>query len=255
MTQDQLLESQQLYERVSELEQLKSDMIRIAAHDLRNPLNIISGFTELILDGDGLPERERDQLEHVYRAAGRMQTLVVDILSLDRIERLHEGGYNKLDLVELVQNVYESHEVKAEKINYRLELPDYLVSVQGDAPQLREAISNFVGNALKYTPDGGSVTVRLVVEESQAIFEVEDTGYGIPEDAQAKLFEPFYRVKDKDTRNIEGTGLGLHLVKNIIERHNGRVFVHSTYGQGSTFGFRIDLDTASEDDQSELVST
>ena len=230
-------------------------MIRIAAHDLRNPLNIISGFSELLLENEDIPGHERDQIEHIFRASGRMQTLVADILSLDRIERLQEGGYDRLNFAELVQQVFETFEVKAEHKTYSLELPDHPVEVQGDAPQLREAISNFIGNALKYTPDGGSVTVRLTIEGEEAIFDVVDTGYGIPAEVQSRLFEPFFRVKDKETRNIEGTGLGLHLVKNIIERHNGTVFVHSVHGVGSTFGFRLHLDTASQDDQSELVTT
>jgi two-component system, OmpR family, sensor histidine kinase ResE len=93
--------------------------------------------------------------------------------------------------------------------------------------------------------------------DNQAIFEVIDTGYGITKEAQERLFEPFYRVKDKETRQIEGTGLGLHLVKNIIERHNGTMFVESVYGEGSTFGFRLTLAAASKDTngQTELMAT
>lgn len=258
MSVAQLNESQQLYERVSQLEQVKTDMIRIAAHDLRNPLNIVSGFTELLLDNDEVPEHERSQLEHIFRASQRMQNMVADILSLDRIERLQEGGYEKaVNLSSLIETTYKAHEVKAEQHEYRLQVPEAPVHVRGDEPQLREAISNLVGNAIKYTPTGGTVTVSLQCNENTAVFEVIDTGYGIPEDAQARLFEPFYRVKDKETRQIEGTGLGLHLVKNIIERHNGQMFVKSVHGEGSTFGFRLDIAADSEDesDTTEVMAT
>ncbi len=258
MSVDQLAESRQLYERVSELEQLKTDMIRIAAHDLRNPLNIVSGFAEILLENEDFPQQQRDQIQHIFRASQRMQNLVVDILSLDRIERLQEGGYDSsVDLVQLVASTYKTYEIKAEKHDYQLVVPDQPIDVLGDEPQLREAVSNLIGNALKYTPEGGSVMVRLQVVENQAVFEVVDTGYGITKDAQARLFEPFYRVKDKETRHVEGTGLGLHLVKNIVERHNGHMFVESVHGEGSTFGFRLDIAEAQSDtnDETELVAT
>jgi signal transduction histidine kinase len=111
--------------------------------------------------------------------------------------------------------------------------------VKGDIAQLREAMDNLIGNAIKYTPDKGSITVRLRVNGDSAIFEVKDSGIGIPKDQQARLFQPFFRVKSSETAKIEGTGLGLHLVKNIVERHQGKMRVHTVYGEGSTFGFEI----------------
>jgi two-component system phosphate regulon sensor histidine kinase PhoR len=100
-------------------------------------------------------------------------------------------------------------------------------------------VDNLIGNAIKYTPENGAVTVRLSSEAGGIIFEVEDTGFGIPADRQARLFQPFYRVKTAETRRVEGTGLGLHLVKNIVERHHGRIRFHSEYGKGSVFGFEL----------------
>jgi signal transduction histidine kinase len=97
----------------------------------------------------------------------------------------------------------------------------------------------FVVDAIKFKPGNGTITITMENDGEAVIFEVIDTGYGIPEDMQSRLFQPFYRAKTRETANIEGTGLGLHLVKNIIERHNGRMIFRSRYKEGSTFGFQI----------------
>jgi signal transduction histidine kinase len=119
-----------------------------------------------------------------------------------------------------------------------------LPPVMGDAVRLKQALSNLVGNAIKYTPDAGRVWVRLTRDDQRVVFEVQDTGYGISKAAQAKLFQRFYRAKTRGTENIEGTGLGLSLVKAVIEQHGGRVSVASDEGQGSTF--RAELPIANQ---------
>jgi len=113
------------------------------------------------------------------------------------------------------------------------------VVIEADPAQMREAVDNLIGNALKYTPPGGSVTLRLTERSGHAVFEVEDTGPGIPDELQPRLFTPFFRARAAETAAVEGTGLGLHLVKNIVERHGGKMRFHSTYGRGSMFGFEI----------------
>lgn len=242
VSRKQYAELQELYNRVSELEQLKTDMIRIAAHDLRNPINVVSGFAELMLDNGSLPQREHEQIQHMYQAARRMQKMVGDILSLERITQIQAGAAREtFDLAELVSQIYQAHRPSAQEHDFQLDAPDKRVLVDGDVPQIREAVVNLVTNALKYTPAGGKITMQLHTTRTHVKFEVVDTGYGIPEDMQARLFQPFFRARSQKTRHIEGTGLGLHLVKNIIERHNGRLYVHSVYGEGSTFGFELPL--------------
>ncbi len=249
ISQGQLVELRQLYERLSHLEQLKTDMIRMAAHDLRSPLGIITGFSELLLETADLPPRAAEQAEHIHRAGDRMHQLITNILSLDRIEQLdNPAEYHKLELVDLVKVVFDDHRLLATERQLNLHLQTSRARIKADTPQIREAIANLLTNAIKYTPDNGEITVSLYVTDQDAIFEVTDNGYGIPPELQADIFKPFFRVQSAETRAIDGTGLGLHLVKSIIERHNGTLHFQSTYGQGSTFGFRLPLINADTDE-------
>lgn len=118
-------------------------------------------------------------------------------------------------------------------------LPHEPLIIMADPAQLHEAVFNLVENAVKYTPEGGLVHVELSIEQGDAVFKVQDTGYGIPEDQQKKLFEPGFRAQSEETENITGTGWGLYLVKGIVERHGGEMIFHSEYRKGSTFGFRL----------------
>jgi len=243
VSQQQLTELKDLYARVSGLEQLKTDMIRIAAHDLRNPLSAILGFASLLGDGTLAP-RQQEYAKVIEKSAHRMHKIITDILSLQRIEAMQSSAIQSIaNLREIIDKSYHDHQELAQikSQDYKLHLPDGSVIVPGDAPQLKEAADNLVSNAIKYTPDGGQVIVRLIDGAGFARVEVEDHGFGIPEELQEHLFQPFYRARTEETRDIDGTGLGLHLVKNIIERHNGDMIFKSVYGKGSTFGFRLPL--------------
>jgi signal transduction histidine kinase len=243
----QVVELQELYRRVSELEKLKSDMIRMASHDLRNPLTNVMAAVEL-LRSDVPPEffeHKRDVFDIIQQSIGRMRNITTDILSVERIEQMTLGEGKVFDLYTTLQRVYREYEPQAAQKQLKLswEASGEPVFVSGDEAQLYEVATNLVNNAIKYTPSGGDVrmVLRIDEDEEKAIFEVVDTGYGIPDTQQENLFRPFYRATTKETRNIEGTGLGLHLVKSIIQRHSGKVRFRSVYKQGSTFGFELPL--------------
>lgn len=231
-------ERETLLSRITDLEQLKSDMIRVAAHDLRAPLSIVMGYAGL-LDGDDLTPSQHDFVEQISAGAMRMERMIRDILSLERIEAYASGQQEPVNLTPMVQKAFEERRLQAEQKDqtYSLTLPQQPVVVMGDAVQLREAVDNLIGNAIKYTPQSGHVMVRLT---DTGRFEVEDTGCGIPENQQKSLFSPFFRARTAETQNIEGTGLGLHLVKRIIERHKGKMHFRSEYGKGSVFGFQLE---------------
>jgi PAS domain S-box-containing protein len=252
-TADQLDELQRLYERVTKLEELKTDMIRIASHDLRNPLMVVVSNLGLLraeltshLEKDLVPPSATlDYIESIQTASNRMRKIITDILSLERIEEAaQEAHRSRMDLKPLVQRAYDDlgslARIKAHDYRLSIEAVGQL-EVNGDEVQLFEALTNLIGNAIKYTPDGGRVLVSLTQENGQVLFRVQDSGIGIREQQQARLFQPFFRARSPETRDIEGTGLGLHLVKNIIERHEGEMFFESVYQQGSTFGFALPL--------------
>jgi signal transduction histidine kinase len=231
-------ELQALYEQVSELEQLKSDMLRIASHDLKNPVSTIRGYLDLLqLDAEMLSPDHRQYVAVMIRMTDRIQGLIADILTLERFQ--HGMTFEPIDVRELALRVVQDHQAQAERKSVAIEseIPEEPFPIQADPAQMREAIVNLVSNAIKYTPAGGHVHVKLEKTDSAFVFEVSDTGYGIPEAMQPNLFQPFFRAITDDIREIEGTGLGLHLVKNIVERHGGRF--------GSTaFTTRLRLRTA-----------
>jgi signal transduction histidine kinase len=187
-----------------------------------------------------------------------MQRITSGILSLERIEQMaRQHSHEQFDLTDLIKQTIREHRSDARIRSQKLQvnLPDTRLHIQGDPIQLHEAIANLISNAIKYTPDGGDITISLTTEANLIQVRVADTGYGIPEAQQKRLFSPFYRARIKETKSIEGTGLGLHLVKNIIERHRGEMYLSSTYGKGSTFGFDLPLsDESSSDSTSETVA-
>ncbi|MCC6614566.1 MAG: PAS domain S-box protein [Anaerolineae bacterium] len=246
LSQTQLVTLQELYDKVRGLEQIKTDMIRIAAHDLRNPLSAAMGYAEMISRGPegSLSNDQEEYVAMLNNSLRAIQKIITDILSLQRIEALQErANYERVDLSQLAQSVFTSNQItaQAKELNFKIELPSQPVIVCGDSTQLREALDNLIHNAIKYTPEKGSVRVTLATAGNQLTLDVTDTGYGIPEQLQERLFQPFFRAKTAQTRNIDGTGLGLHLVKNIIDRHSGKMHFRSKLGEGSTFGFEMPL--------------
>jgi signal transduction histidine kinase len=236
---EQLRERDALLSQLRELEQLKTDMIRIAVHDLKNPLNVIHGFADLLKEQVGATEREF--IVHIQGAVRDMNRIVVDILSMERIEEMARSGVTeRVWLAGEVRRGIDAFQFQALEAEVTLETAiDNNTYVIGDSTQLLEAIRNLLGNAIRYTPKGGHITVTVVREDNEVVFTVQDTGYGIPEQFHARIFQPFYRAVTPQTEHIKSTGLGLHIVKNIVARHHGRLIFASVYQQGSTFGFAL----------------
>ncbi len=243
-------EIQTLFEKVNKLEQLKSDMIRMAAHDLRAPLAVFVTNVDVLtmkLEAENSFISKEDLCEHLddmRNATKRMRRIIDDILSLERIEQnAQHAEYSPVELTPMVEGLFRDYQSQAKEksLIFTLKCVPTALHILGDIAQLREAIANLISNAIKYTPEGGVVDVRVSTQGDYARFEVIDSGYGIPKDKQASLFQPFYRAKSKQTRHIEGTGLGLYLVKNVIDRHHGTLIFKSTEGKGSLFGFEIPM--------------
>ena len=242
--QKQLDALKENHDKITQLEQLKTDMIRIAAHDLNNPLGAIK--LNLSILKRLATEEQMDKMimlsERIEQASEKMERITQDILSLERIEQLaNEANVLlpmdvKAQVEEVVTGVGDFARQKSITVQMDIDGSDTLY-IQGDSTQIHEAMTNLVHNAIKYTPVGGEVRVNLTNETDRIMFMVVDNGYGIPKDRQERLFQPFYRVKTSETEEILGTGLGLHIVKNIVERHKGEIIFESVAGEGSTFGF------------------
>jgi signal transduction histidine kinase len=232
-----------LYRAMQELDILKTQMLRMASHDLRNPLMLISGYTD-ILELSATPDQQ-EMINIIRDATKRMLAIIRDVLD---IEQVRSGKFEMapFGFDEMVAALALEYEVHAQQANHTfvVEMPNDEIHVNGNRAQLREAVSNLLSNAMKYTPPGGTITLRLVAKDGRAILSVTDTGYGIPPEGQKSLFQPFYRVKSAETADIPGTGLGLSLVKAVVEAHGGRISFETAVGKGSTF--TIDLPLISE---------
>ncbi len=226
-----------------ELDELKSEFVATVSHDLRAPLTFMRGYTTMLPMVGDLNEKQREYVEKILHGVSQMSGLIDDVLDLGRIEAgvglerrpCHLGAI----MVEAVDSMRARATAKG--LTLRMEPAENMAVVAGDAALLRQAITNLVDNAIKYTSSGGTVTVNLAVHNDQAVIRVTDTGIGIAPDDQVRLFEKFYRVKRRDTASIQGTGLGLAIVKSIVERHGGKVWVDSDLDQGSAFYIGLPL--------------
>ncbi len=233
-----------LYTEISALENLKSEMIRMASHDLRSPIANATGYLEL-LEMELQNIKTEDMvifMDSIRRSLKSMGNLVDNLLTLERVESQRNQPWETLRFDDLIRAVFDELLASANLKRQQM-LLDVLpgnYEVRGHRTQLQQAVANLVSNAVKYTPDEGRVTVRLEPEGEVGLhFVVIDTGYGIPEDRQERIFQRFYRAKQPGTEHISGTGLGLSLVKTVVERHGGEVYFTSQFGEGSRFGFRL----------------
>jgi PAS domain S-box-containing protein len=232
-------------ERLEELDALKDEFVASVSHELRTPLTSIQGYLELVLDGDPgeLSDEQRQHLTTVSRNSERLLRLVSDLLFVaqtdaGKLELIVED----VDLARLARESVESARPPAAAKGIRLEVSaDELPLLRGDRARLAQLLDNLVSNALKFTLDGGSVTVSLVRAGDNAVLEVRDTGIGIPSAEQAQLFERFFRTRGATERAIPGTGLGLSIVRTIAESHGGSIGFESVEGTGTVFRVELPL--------------
>jgi len=216
---------------------VRADMILTTSHELRNPINLASGALELLEKYLEAPTAlQRESLDLAKLGIERASALIGDLLDLECIERRVGMRLGRCDCAVLLNSIGLEFRLWAQDHGRALQMhvPDRPLRVWGDERLLQQVMSNLVDNALKYTPPGGCVTVDARAEAGQVILKVSDTGPGIPLDAQSYVFERFYRLSDQPDE-VKGAGLGLTIVKSIVEQHGGRVWVTSQPGQGSTF--------------------
>ncbi len=232
-------------ERLRELDRLKDEFIALVSHELRTPLTSIRGYTELLLDGEAgdLTADQRQFLGIVERNSHRLLHLVGDLLFLAQVEAgklVLDVGV--LDLTALASESVETARPQAEAKGITLTLAAGPVPlIDGDRSRVAQLLDNLVSNAIKFTPEGGRVDVRVRTHGDEAILEVRDSGMGIPAREQEFLFQRFFRTTRATEQAIQGTGLGLAISKAIVEAHSGRITVASEEGAGAAFHVAIPL--------------
>jgi signal transduction histidine kinase len=223
----------------------KSEFLANMSHELRTPLNAILGYSELIIDNiyGEVPDAIREVLERVEKNGRHLLNLINDVLDLSKIEAgrliLSLNDYSMLDIV---QTTFASVEALAmeKKLNLDMNVPTDLVNGKGDGQRIAQVILNLLGNAIKFT-DQGEVSVDVSIYNESFLVSVEDTGPGLSETDQQKIFEEFQQADGSSTREKGGTGLGLSISKKIVEMHGGTIGVDSTLGKGSKFWFKIPI--------------
>ncbi len=221
---------------IKELDRLKSDFIHTVSHDLRSPLTAILGYTELIERTGPLNQNQQDFLHRLQGSVQHITSLVNDLLDLGRLEAGFDTRREAVQLESVLKYALDMFDTQIKKKDIKLttDIVSTLLPLRANPIRIRRMLDNLLGNAIKYTPDGGSVNVSMSMQDHQIILKVEDTGPGIPAEEQSNIFEKFYRATNAPG-GVEGSGLGLAIVKSIVTSHQGRVWVESTVGKGSTF--------------------
>ncbi len=221
----------------------KSDFISSVSHELRTPLTSVKGFSSLLVDEKfgKLPEKARERLMKIDDNVDKLMHIVNTLLDISRIESgKMEVKIAPFEITKIIKDLgdFLSPQLDAKKINLNLNLPGSL-TVYMDKNLIERVLINLINNAIKFTPEEGSITVECKQQNSQAIVSVADTGYGISKEDLPKIFEEFYRVNNPAIRQIKGSGLGLSLVKRIIDTHKEKIWVESEVNKGTKFYFTL----------------
>lgn len=226
-------------------EELQNTFISVISHELKTPVSIIKGYAETLQreDANWSQETLRDGLRVIEEEADRLANQIQDLLD---VSRFLAGGLH-LDLTDwslplLAREVVQGFAAQTDdRFEFELRLPDDFPPVHADYERIRMVLTNLVSNAVKYSPDGGTIRIGGKAEEDMAIIYVADQGIGIPPEEQQRIFQRFYRVDNRLRRETQGTGIGLYLTRSIVEAHGGRIWVESQVGHGSRFLFTLPL--------------
>jgi signal transduction histidine kinase len=227
------------------IQKLQTDFVSLASHSLRTPLSAIKWFVEMLQSGSAgkLSPKQKQFLQHIYESNERMIGLVNDLLEVSRID----GGRMALRpepvrLERVLEEVLEENasELKSKRIKASLTIATTpLPPVYVDARKIRHVIANLIRNAMHYTPAGGSIVCSVKPDSSKVSVEIKDSGFGIPQAEQGKVFQKFFRGSNAVAVDANGTGLGLYIVKGIIEGSGGKISFTSKEGKGTTFSFTL----------------
>ncbi len=234
-------ELRRVNEELRGLDRLKSEFVSMVSHELRSPLTNISGAVELLLDS-GAEVDEKRMLEVIGEESARLARLVQGILDVSRIEaRKLDLKRERVDILPLLQRVVVNLQGSTSLHQFVLPHADSLPRVWGDEDRIAQIFFNLLDNAVKYSPQGGKITVTAEAEGKEMVISVTDQGLGISDKEKERLFKKFHRVNASDSREAYGHGLGLYITKGLAEAQGGRIWVESSLGKGSIFSFTLPL--------------
>ena len=227
--------------RAHEIDQMKSELVSTVSHELRTPLSSVLGFTELLLTKDLKEERRKKYLQTIHKEAKRLTNLINDFLDIQRMETGRQEYHTEsCRMDEIAMDVVSrfGHE-KKHNIYLVDEAPD--IRIAADRQRLEQVLTNLIGNAVKFMPGGGNIEIKLCNRDGKLVTSIHDEGLGIPKEHIGKLFTKFQRIDNSERRKIGGTGLGLAISKEIIDHHNGDIWIDSEEGTGTTVSFSLPL--------------
>lgn len=227
--------------REREVDKMKSELVSTVSHELRTPLSSVLGFTELLLNKQLKPEKQERYLKTIYKEAKRLTNLINDFLDLQRMEsgnQVYRMG--KLSMSEMIIETAEKFRTQSTHPIIIIDDASDVV-IEGDRERLAQVLMNVIGNAIKFSPMGGNVTISLKNDSKNLHVSVKDEGIGIPTEDIPKLFSKFQRIDNSSRRKIGGTGLGLAICQEIIGKHDGRIWIESQEGLGTSVHFELPL--------------
>lgn len=243
------IDNAQLYKQAEAAIRVRDQFLTFASHELKTPITSVMGFAELLHrrtpHATDLTERDRRALSLIYTESARLGQLINSMLDLSRIEAGQLNiQHNPVDLNALTARVVEAQQITLQRHTLSYSAPDSPVIISGDELRLEQVLQNLMQNAIKYSPQGGPVLVKLEPAAHGVALSVSDNGIGIPQDTIPRLFSRFFRADNAKAHQISGLGIGLFVVKQIVNLHGGRIEVASREGEGSTFTVHLPLEPA-----------
>lgn len=231
---------------LKKIEHIKNQFVSMVAHELKTPVAAVLGFLKIILDKN-LKVSEDQKLDFVSRSVLRLQSLldlVNDLLDISRNElKTKQREIENLDIKEIIKSTVEFLQIEAKKNNIKVstKIEEELPNLKADQNEITRLFTNILSNAIKYNKENGSIDVEVNTNDHYFTLKIADTGIGLKDSEKENLFQEFYRAKNENTRNISGTGLGLTIVKQIVDSYHGKINVESEYGVGTTFMIHLPI--------------
>jgi signal transduction histidine kinase/DNA-binding response OmpR family regulator len=227
--------------RFKDLDKVKNEFIATASHDLKNPITTIAGFSTLLGQAGPLNEQQQDFVNRIQGAAQTMSELVQNMMALAQMDLEATQKHEPVDLSALLSGIADEFmpQAKAKEQTLQFVAPSISAHINGDLLQLKQLFRNLIGNAIKYSPQGGRIILAAKVEKETIQVDVQDTGFGIPSADLPFIFDRFYRVRNGKNSEMEGNGLGLAIVKSVVEQHDGQISVESEVDKGTQFSVSL----------------